>query len=77
MMQHMMIDDPRARIIPSSTRRECIRQGWDQYQANGWKAKSPYPEADPRNVWWMNGLEGADQHRKNIGFSQRDVPGWT
>lgn len=70
-----MIEDKRI-YVTRNTRRDAIRQGWDQYQAQGWKARSPYVEEDPRWHFWMNGLDGAAQHQKQLNFAMQDVPGW-
>lgn len=70
-----MVVDDRVYAI-HATRQDAIRQGWDQYQAQGWKAQSPYSEQDPRWHFWMNGLDGAAQHQKNLSFEMHHVPGW-
>lgn len=70
----MVVDD---RVYAArATRRDAIRQGWDQYQAQGWKAQPPYAEQDPRWHFWMNGLDGAAKHQKNLSFEMHHVPGW-
>lgn len=72
-----MLQDNRIYSDNRATRRDCIRQGWDAFQAKGWGAPNPYANGDPRWHFWMNGLEGGAEHRKNIGFDMKQVPGWT
>ena len=64
------------RRLGRCVRRQTIQRGWDQFQLSGWREDPVYDGRDPRMALWMNGMEGAERARRDVGFRIEQVDGW-
>ena len=62
--------------MPRAERRAAIEKGYRDFQMQGLKADTPYPETDPRRWLWQDGWETADLVRQGRANGIEDAPTW-